>query len=134
MPFTVLASGNGANVGALGTTCAAVGIGPLDDVADWRACVTRTAACQVADAMGLVYPHADALLARIGRARLPAFCPGFVAVPTRTPTPLPTTDYDADAHRHYVADRAADRHRVRHPGTGCDLHADGARHPDGRRS
>jgi hypothetical protein len=82
VPFTVLASGNGANVGALGMTCAAVGIGPLDDVADWRACVTRTAACQVADAMGLVYPHADALLARVGRARLPAFCPGFVAVPT----------------------------------------------------
>lgn len=90
VPFASLAVAEGANAAALASACAELGIGPLNDVGDWRACVTRTAGCEVAETMAFVYPRADALLARIGRARLPVFCPGYVPVPTRTPTPVPT--------------------------------------------
>lgn len=90
VPFAVLASSEGANVGALGPFCAAVGVAPLDGTAAWRACLARTTGCEVAGTMTFVFPRADALLARIGRSRLPAFCPGYVPVPTRTPTPTAT--------------------------------------------
>jgi uncharacterized repeat protein (TIGR03806 family) len=40
--------------------------------------------------MAFVFPRADALLARVERSRVPPFCPGYMAVPTRTPTPTAT--------------------------------------------
>ncbi|MCC6848891.1 MAG: PQQ-dependent sugar dehydrogenase [Deltaproteobacteria bacterium] len=99
VPFALLASPDGANAGALGALCATVGIAFLDDAGEWRACLARTAGCEVAAATTFVYPRADALLARIGRSRVPAFCPGFVPVPTRTPTPTATRTPTATATR-----------------------------------
>ncbi len=90
VPFAVLADVAGAAAGALAPTCAEVGITALTDAGAWRACITRTTACEVAGTMPFVFPRGDGLLARVGRSRLPYFCPGFVPVPTRTPTPTAT--------------------------------------------
>lgn len=90
VPFAALASADGANVAALEDFCSQVGIAPLDGPAAWRACLARSTACEVAGTMAFVYPRSDEMLARIGRSRVPVFCPGYVPVPTRTATPTAT--------------------------------------------
>jgi len=100
-PFAALSAADGANVAALGATCASLGIPSLDGIAAWRACVTRTAACQAGELMRQVYPRGIERLAAVGRPALQPFCPGFVPVPTRTPTPTatPTTTATPTATR-----------------------------------
>ncbi len=89
VPFAALADADGANLAALAATCRAVGIGEVDSVAAWRACVARTAACQASAAMAYVYPRGAELLATAGRAVYPPYCAGLPPSPTATPTAVP---------------------------------------------
>jgi uncharacterized repeat protein (TIGR03806 family) len=82
--FASLASGDGANLVALGESCAEVGVPVLASVDDWLACVQRRMSCEAADDVASRVPRADELFARVGMTLRPPYCPGN---PNATPTP-----------------------------------------------
>ncbi len=85
--FASLASTEGANLAALGESCAEVGVSTLSSVDDWLACVQRRMSCEAADDVASRVPRAEELFGRVGMTLRPPYCRGD---PTTTPTVVAT--------------------------------------------
>jgi hypothetical protein len=75
IPFGTLASGLGLNLGALGATCADLGVGPVTSLANYEECLRHAHACDAATVLQAASPRAGEMLQQVGRVLLESFCP-----------------------------------------------------------
>ncbi len=72
--YATLRAGHAANLDALESACAAVGVPQLDTLADYQQCVLRADACRVEGVLAVQMPRLAELLAVVGRPFGSRFC------------------------------------------------------------
>ena len=75
LPFGTLASALGLNLGALGSICSELGVGPVASLATYQECLRRAHACDTATVLQAAAPRAGEMLQQVGRLLLESFCP-----------------------------------------------------------
>ena len=88
--FVDVGPANALNVGALASTCQAVGVDSLATLDDLVRCVLRQHTCSAEEQLRFAVPRAAALLQETGHSLGSAFCGEAPRTPSATPTLPPT--------------------------------------------
>lgn len=75
LPFGTLAAAIGLDLGAVGSTCTALGVGPMSSLASYQECLRRAHACDTATVLQAAAPRAGEMLQQVQRVLIESFCP-----------------------------------------------------------